>query len=94
MQQELQIFSKNGVYFFVLKKRPHRLQPSENSCVQSLVLALQDHICVVSMCCNTVSRLFIDQLFRCGDLSENISSCSVCSLDHGIIFGLIVKKIA
>lgn len=44
------------------------------------------------MCCNTVSRLFIDQLFRCGDLSENVSSCSVCSLDHCIIFGQIVIK--
>lgn len=47
---------------------------------------------MVSMCCNTVSRLFIDQLFRCGDLSESVSSCSVCSLDHHIIFGLIVKQ--
>lgn len=47
---------------------------------------------MVSMCCNTVSRLFIDQLFRCGDLSESVSSCSVCSLDLHVIFGLIVKK--
>lgn len=47
---------------------------------------------MVTMCCNTASRLFIDQLFRCGDLSESVSSCSVCSLDFHIIFGLIVKK--
>lgn len=32
---------------------------------------------MVSLCCNPVSRLFIDQLFRCVDLSENVSSCSV-----------------
>lgn len=47
---------------------------------------------MVSMCCNTVSRLFIDQLFRCGDVSESVSSCSGCSLDFHIIFGLIVKN--